>query len=275
MNRTQNAPTETHGRRDQTQDTPTETHGRRDRTQNATRRETPPSPTATPPLSGEAHADDQRQKPLLKGEVAEQSEAGGVLSPRRRNRNTSPRRQPPRAPTPLPACIRPNATFRRRTIHEHTITRRRIFASARTSALIGSRTKRNRPSLRRIISPFPCPLPEFNLQWGGKTVIIKANKRNAERHKSQRFAHREPELLKAGGEARFFPLSRAAGDEPAVWRALSRFKAAAPSGGKLGGNAEDSPSQRWDWTSLFLFQRRFCHAGIQIRYAAADRRQRA
>ena len=130
----------------------------------------------------------------------------------------------------------------------------RIAASARTSALIGSRTKRNRPSLRRIISPFPCPLPEFNLQWGGKTVIIKANKRNAERHKPQRFAHREPESLKAGGEARFFPLSRAAGDEPAVWRALSRFKAAAPSGGKLGGNAEDSPSQRWDGRVFFCFK---------------------
>ena len=162
-----------------TQNIPTETHGRRDRTQNATRRETPPSPTATPPRSGEATR------------VA----ATGTHCPAAR---------PPRAPTPLPAYIRPNATFRRRTIHEHTITRRRIAASARTSALIGSRTKRNRPSLRRIISPFPCPLPEFNLQWGGKTVIIKANKRNAERHKSQRFAHREPELLKAGGEARFF-----------------------------------------------------------------------
>ena len=101
-----------------TQNTPTEPYGRRDRAQNATRRETPPSPTATPPLSGEAHADDQRQKPLLKGEVAEQSEAGGVLSPRRRNRNTSPRRQPPRPLTPLPAYIRPDATSRRRTIHD-------------------------------------------------------------------------------------------------------------------------------------------------------------
>ena len=140
---------------------------------------------------------------------------------RRRNRNTSPRRQPPRAPTPLPELypakrnIPPAHNSRSYEAEE------RIFASARTSALIGSRAKRsrpdrrpsarnniilrrNRPSLRRIISPFPCPLPEFNLQWGGKTVIIKTNKRNAERHKSQRFAHREPELLKAGGEARFF-----------------------------------------------------------------------
>ena len=187
-----------------TQNIPTEPHGGRDRAQNATRRETPPSPTATPPLSGEAHADDQRQKPLLKGEVAEQSEAGGVLSPRRRNRNTSPRRQTP-ARTHAPAGLYP---AKRNISPAHNSrsyeAEERIFTSARTSALIGSRTKRNRPSLRRIISPFPCPLPEFNLQWGGKTVIIKANKRNAERHKSQRFAHREPELLKAGGGARFF-----------------------------------------------------------------------
>ena len=181
VSRTQNTPTEPHGGRDQTQDTPTETHGRRDRAQNATRRETPPSPQqehiAPPPAPARTHAP-----------------AG--LYPAKRN-------------------ISPAHYSRSHKPEYH------IFASARTSALIGSRTKRNRPdrrpsarnniilrrnrpSPRRIISPFPRPLPEFNLQWGGKTVIIKANKRNAERHKSQRFAHREPELLKAGGEARFF-----------------------------------------------------------------------
>ena len=76
-----------------TQNAPTETHGRRDRAQNATRRETPPSPTATPPLSGEATR------------VA----ATGTHRPA-----ASPRAHP----RPCRSCNRPNAASRRRTIHD-------------------------------------------------------------------------------------------------------------------------------------------------------------
>ena len=82
-------------------------------------RKTPPSPAATPPLSGEA------------------------------DRTAVP----PRAPTPVPAYNRPNATLRRRTIHQPTkqnilssrqrgTTPRRLCVrtalTARTNALIGN-----------------------------------------------------------------------------------------------------------------------------------------